>query len=150
VIELATPFPEGLSFIPEVSMKLSRRKTPPPPPPTITFKMNGRTALYDVTGSVQNWEVKFSTLDAPSGRPTLPGFPANIPLNILPYNNWDHQINSPGILTCAPQSANDVAAVCNWAKENGYQVRPRGVMHGWSPLTLATDTALKPRSCSLI
>lgn len=140
VIELAYyPFPEGLAFLPDVYMKLTRRKLPPPPPPPITFTMNGRTAFYDVTGTVQNWEVKFSTLGDPSGRPTLPGFPANIPLNVLPYNNWDHQINSPGILTCAPQSADDVAAVCNWAKDNGYQVRPRGVMHGWSPLTLPTN-----------
>src|SRR5262249_25002548 len=140
IIELAYyPFPEDLAFLPEVYMKLTRRKSPPPPPPPITFKMNGRTAFYDVTGTVQNWEVKFSTLGDPSGRPTLPGFPANIPLNILPYNNWDQQITSPGILTCAPQSADDVVAVCNWAKDNGYQVRPRGVMHGWSPLTLPTN-----------
>ena len=86
-----------------------------------------------------NWQVNFSALGDPSGRPSLPDFPVNIPLNMLPYSNWDQQINSPGILTCAPQSADDVVAVCNWAKNNGYQVRPRGVMHGWSPLTLPTN-----------
>jgi len=46
--------------------------------------------------------------------------------------------NPPEILTCAPRTPCDVAAVCNWARDNGYQVRPRGVLHGWSPLTLPT------------
>ncbi|MGH6813915.1 MAG: cholesterol oxidase substrate-binding domain-containing protein, partial [Methylocella sp.] len=34
----------------------------------------------------------------------------------------------------------DVVTVCNWAKDNGFQVRPRGVMHGWSPLTVPTKS----------
>jgi len=144
VIDLAYfPFPEGLEFRPEVSVVLGTGQ--PPPPPSITFKMNGRTAFYDATGLAYDWQVAFRKLGDPSGRPSLPGFPANIPLNVLPYNNWDQQINSPGVLTCAPRSADDVAAVCNWAKDNGYQVRPRGVMHGWSPLTLPTKPDSKAK-----
>ena len=140
VIDLANyPVPEGLAFMPGVSIDADGRSHPPPPPAAIIFKMNGQTAFYDVTGNVWTWEAKFSKLGDPSGRPPLPGFPANVPLNILPYHNWDHQINSPGVLTCAPQSGSDVVAICNWAKDNGYQVRPRGVMHGWSPLTLAVN-----------
>ena len=140
VIDLASfPFPEGLVFLPDVHVDADIRPSPPPPPTPITFKMNGRTAFYDVSGYTFNWQVKFSSLGDPSGRPALPGFPANIPLNALPYSNWDRQINAPGILTCAPQSADDVVAVCNWAKNNGYQIRPRGIMHGWSPLTLPTQ-----------
>ncbi|MDM0110879.1 cholesterol oxidase substrate-binding domain-containing protein [Variovorax sp. J22R133] len=140
VIDLANyPVPEGLSFMPGVSIDADGRSHPPPPPAAITFKMNGRTAFYDVTGNVWTWEAVFNKLGDPSGRPTLPGFPADVPLNVLPYHNWDNQINSPGMLTCAPQSAGDVVAVCNWAKDNGYQVRPRGVMHGWSPLTVAVN-----------
>ena len=50
------------------------------------------------------------------------------------------QIVRPGMLTCAPLTADDVALVCNWAQDNAYQLRPRGVAHGWSPLTL-TPTA---------
>lgn len=139
VIDLANyPIPEGLVFLPGVTIDADDRK-PPPPPPGISFKMNGQTAFYDVTGTIWTWEATFSKLGPPSGRPPLPGFPANVPLNILPYHNWDNQINSTGLLTCAPQSASDVAAICNWAKDNGYQVRPRGVMHGWSPLTVAVN-----------
>jgi hypothetical protein len=140
VIDLAFfPFPQGLVFRPDVSVSGDIRPSPPPPPPEITFAMNGRTAFYDVTGVTWNWTVSFSTLGDPSGRPPLAGFPEHIPLNVLPYSNWDHQINSPGILTCAPQSADDVVAVCNWAKDNGYSVRPQGIRHGWSPLTLPTS-----------
>lgn len=139
VIDLANyPIPEGLVFLPGVSIDADDRKPPPPPAP-ITFKMNGQTAFYDVTGNIWTWEATFSKLGPSSGRPALPGFPASVPLNVLPYHNWDNQINSTGMLTCAPQSASDVVAVCNWAKDNGYQVRPRGVMHGWSPLTVAVN-----------
>jgi len=139
-IDLANfPVPEGQSFLPHVTIDGDIRSSPPPAPQPIVFKMNGQTAFYDLTGTTWSWEAKFSKLGSPSGRPVLPGFPANVPLNILPYHNWDNQINAAGVLTCAPGTPADVAAVCNWAKDNGYQVRPRGVMHGWSPLTLAVQ-----------
>jgi hypothetical protein len=139
VIDLAPfPIPEGLVFTPDVNVSGNTRKSPPPPPSPITFKMNGRTANYSVHEAIWNWTVTYDNLDAPSGRPSVPGFPADVPLNLLPYANWDQQIQAPSILTCAPRSAADATAVCNWAKQNGYQVRPRGVMHGWSPLTLPT------------
>ncbi|NOT56583.1 MAG: hypothetical protein HOP18_18445 [Deltaproteobacteria bacterium] len=86
VIDLAYyPFPEGLAFQPGVSVDADARKSPPPSP-SITFKMNGRTAFYAVTGTIWTWEVTFSSLGDPSGRPPLPDFPARIPLNILPYH----------------------------------------------------------------
>ena len=49
VIDLAYyPFPEDLEFLPDVSVEADTSS--PPPPPSITFKMNGQTAFYDVTG----------------------------------------------------------------------------------------------------
>jgi hypothetical protein len=135
VINLANyPFPEGNEFWPVVSIGVGDTKRPSQ---SITFKMNARTAFYDVTGLLGFWDVAFSRLGDPSP-PLVPGFPANVPLNVLPYTNWDGQISWPGVITCAPQSSADVVTVCNWAEDNGYQVRPRGVMHGWSPLTVAT------------
>src|SRR5205085_8825146 len=106
---------------------------------SIVFKMNGRTAFFDVCGTLFDWQVSFNSLGSPTGRPVLPGFPADIPLNVLPYDNWDQEINSPAVLTCAPQTIAQVAMVCNWAREHAYKIRPRGVMHGWSPLTLPTN-----------
>jgi FAD/FMN-containing dehydrogenase len=137
VIDLAYyPFREGVEFWPDVRVAADIRPSPPPLPPGIVFKMNGRTAYYKVSGFTFNWTVAFDKLGEPSGRPALPGFPEDIPLNVLPYCNWDQTIQAPGVLTCAPKSQEDVASVCNWAKANSFQVRPRGVMHNWSPFTL--------------
>jgi hypothetical protein len=143
MIDLAQfPIAEGLVFTPRetVSGVPAWGKAPPPPPP-ITFRMNGRTAIYKVAGTTSAWTVSNDSLEPPSGRPDLPGFPAQVPLFKLPYRKWfqDIQVTQPPeILTCAPRTCADVAAVCNWARQNGYQVRPRGVIHGWSPLSLPT------------
>ncbi len=139
IIDLAAfPVAEGRVFTPIASVMGDVRGSPPPPPPPITFKMNGRTANYNVNGYTFDWTVTYDSLSPPSGRPELAGFPADVPLNLLPFVNWDHQIDAPAILTCAPRTRADAAAVCNWARKNGYQIRPRGVAHGWSPLTLPT------------
>ncbi len=55
-----------------------------------------------------------STLPAP------PAFPAGIPLSQQAY----------------ARHADDVVTLANWARENGYTLRARGTMHGWSPLTV--------------
>ena len=138
-IDLADfPIPEGGVFTPIASVSGDIRRTPPPPPPSITFKMNGQTANYKVNGFTFDWTVTYASLDPPSGRPQLAGFPEGVPLFQLPFKNWDWQIQAPSVLTCAPRTPSDAVAVCNWARQNGYEVRPRGVMHGWSPLTLPT------------
>src|SRR6266498_367088 len=137
LIDLAYyPFKEGIALWPDVKVQADARIAPPPRPASITFVMNGRTAFYEVAGVTINWQTAFRTLGQPTDRPTLPGFPPDVPLNLVPYANWDRTIRSPGILTCAPRTADDAALVCNWAKDHSYQVRTRGVMHTWSPLTL--------------
>lgn len=140
-VELAgLPFHAGATIRPFVVVSGDARHSPPPEPEAVQLTMNGRTQHYTVHGTIWDWTVTAGALDPPTGRPDLPGFPAQVPLNLLPYQNWDHQIVRPGMLTCAPLTADDVALVCNWAQDNAYQLRPRGVMHGWSPLTL-TPTA---------
>jgi hypothetical protein len=142
LIDLASsPFPEQSVFLPDVSVEWDARSSPPPPSDPIVFRMNGRTASYKLTGTLFTWTVSYQSIGQPTGRPSLPGFPAAIPLYLLPYSNWDQQIQYSNVPVCAPQSADDVVTVCNWAKDNGYQVRPRGVGHGWSPLTLPTNPA---------
>ena len=144
VIDLAEfPIPEGLVFTPCETVHgvpfWGERKPPAPPP--ITFRMNGQTAVYQVSGTTSAWTVTYQKLDPPSGQPALAGFPADLPLFELPYENWYKSGDGrkgPAILTCAPQSPEAAAAVCNWARKSGYQVRARGAMHNWSPLTLPT------------
>lgn len=139
-IDLAMfPIPEG--SIVQLDVKVSWDDRPTPPPPPITFKMNGQTANYSAHGTIWDWTVSYDSLDPPSERPVVPGFPAEVPLFCLPYRKWFQDIQEaepPKILTCAPRTPSDVAVVCNWARQYGYQVRPRGILHGWSPLSLPT------------
>ncbi|HKS42391.1 MAG TPA: cholesterol oxidase substrate-binding domain-containing protein [Blastocatellia bacterium] len=65
-----------------------------------------------------------------------PGFPSNIPISRETFENWSQGIKVPRLWTAVPQSYDDVVAVCNWAVGAGYKVRPRGIMHNWSPLTV--------------
>jgi hypothetical protein len=131
VIDLATqPIHEGLVVLPDVSVGDDSRSSPPPAPEPVQFTMNGRTVYYQVTGTIWDWQVTLQKVGDPSGGASLPDFPSDVPVYVLPYNNWDRTIQSPGIATCTPRTADQVTSVCNWAKDHGYQVRPRGIMHG--------------------
>ena len=68
--------------------------------------------------------------------PTPPNFPAGIPLYQQAYQNWAKEILVDAVWTCAPATPGDVVTIVNWARANGYKVRPRGAMHNWSPLTI--------------
>ena len=65
-----------------------------------------------------------------------PGFPSGIPIQQETFENWSQGIKVKNLWTCTPQSEADVVTVCNWAAGAGYQVRPRAIMHNWSPLTV--------------
>jgi hypothetical protein len=132
VIDLAdTPFREGLEFWPLVDAVLGQTKAAAE---HVTFRLNGETATYQVTGTTLNYDI---TLVGPDGPASLPGFPAGIPLGRYPFTNWAHDLVVPSLWTCAPRTAQDAVAVCNWAKDHGFRVRPRGFMHTWSPLTVS-------------
>ena len=103
----------------------------------VVFALNETTAVYEVRGTTQEFEIHFLRLQAAQPGPRLAGFPPGIPLNLVPYGNWDGTITARQIWTCAPRDAADAVAACNWAARNGYTVRPRGIMHNWSPLTIA-------------
>jgi FAD/FMN-containing dehydrogenase len=70
-----------------------------------------------------------------------PGFPTGIAVSQQDYENWSGEINVPNLWTCVPQSADEIVQVCNWAKDNGYRVRARGIAHGWSPLTVTNQAS---------
>ena len=52
------------------------------------------------------------------------------------YRNWSGEIQADGVLTCAPRTVEQAVAVVNWARGRGLRVRPTGMRHGWSPLTI--------------
>ena len=71
------------------------------------------------------------------------GFPAGIPVSRETFENWSQMIEVRDVWTCTPQTEDDVVRVCNWAAGSGYAVRPRGIMHTWSPLTVTEGMAIE-------
>ncbi len=69
-----------------------------------------------------------------------PAFPDGIALYRQGFRNWANDIVVDDVWTCAPRSPAEVVQVVNWARGMGYKVRPRGMMHNWSPLTIAAGT----------
>ncbi|MCO5993246.1 cholesterol oxidase substrate-binding domain-containing protein [Actinoallomurus rhizosphaericola] len=67
-------------------------------------------------------------------RADAPGFP--LPLYRQAYQNWSEEITIENALTCAPTTPADVVAAANWAQQNGYRLRPKGMGHNWSPILL--------------
>lgn len=78
-----------------------------------------------------------------------PAFPSGVPLYLQAYENWAQQIVTDGLWTCAPQTPADVVEVANWAAARGYRLRPRGMMHGWSPLTVTPGSSCSDRTVLL-
>jgi FAD/FMN-containing dehydrogenase len=74
-----------------------------------------------------------------------PGFPRGLNLQRQAYENWAGQIVVDDLWTCTPRRPADVVALVNWAAERGWRVRPRGRMHGWSPLLVAPGTPSSAR-----
>ncbi|RVW06608.1 cholesterol oxidase substrate-binding domain-containing protein [Rhodococcus spongiicola] len=72
--------------------------------------------------------------------PTPPDFPEGIELFQQAYENWSKEIVLDATWVCSPKTPDDVVRLANWAHENGYKVRPRGAMHGWTPLTVVHDS----------
>lgn len=75
------------------------------------------------------------------GVPAPPAFPEDVPVYRQAYQNWSQQITVDGLWTCAPRTAVQVVTLANWALANGYRLRARGMMHGWSPLTVTPGSS---------
>jgi hypothetical protein len=79
-----------------------------------------------------------------SSRATLPeppAFPEGIPRYQQAYENWSREIRIEGLWTAAPRTPEELLAIVNWARAQGWRVRPKGRGHGWSPLLLPGGTS---------
>lgn len=95
------------------------------------------TAQLAAAGALSGWLPAFRVTPAEAATcSTPPSFPSGITLYQQAYINWARDIAVDPMWTCAPSTPADIVTVCNWAKANGYKVRPRGAMHNWSPLTI--------------
>ncbi|WP_149828114.1 cholesterol oxidase substrate-binding domain-containing protein [Streptomyces tailanensis] len=83
---------------------------------------------------------QFVRQDPAAAAAELPDFPEGVELYRSAYRNWGGEITASALWACAPADANQVVAVVNWARRQGWKVRPRGLSHGWSPLTITPGT----------
>ncbi|MDG2031286.1 MAG: cholesterol oxidase substrate-binding domain-containing protein [Phycisphaerales bacterium] len=83
--------------------------------------------------------------EAPNGCPVPPGFPPGIDVFLQAFQNWTREIAIDQLWTCQPQSPDDVVTLANWARKQGYTLRPRGFMHNWSPIAVTPDTTCADR-----
>lgn len=74
--------------------------------------------------------------------PAPPNFPPGIPLYQQRYQNWSKEIVLDAIWTCSPVTPEDVVRLANWSHQNDYRIRPRGAMHGWTPLTIVNGESV--------
>lgn len=89
------------------------------------------------TGVVTGWMPVYQiAAHAQGAAPAPANFPAGIPLYKQAFQNWSGEIAVADIWTASPATPAAVVTIVNWARANGYRVRPRGYMHNWSPLTI--------------
>jgi FAD/FMN-containing dehydrogenase len=68
--------------------------------------------------------------------PVPPNFPAGITLGVQSYKNWSGEMRADDVWTAVPAHPSDVVLLANWARANGYRLRPRGMSHNWSPILI--------------
>lgn len=107
--------------------------------------LTGATAVA-VTALAGGWSPLARTTLAGPGCPSLAGFPAGVALFRQTYENWAKEIRVDDVWTCAPANPTEARNVVRWAAANGYRLRPRGAMHGWSPLVVSADDACPART----
>ena len=84
-------------------------------------------------------------LGAQVGCPSPPPLPNGLDAYQQRFVNWAKTIDVDDVWTCAPRDADDVVRLANWARRHDYRLRPRGAMHGWSPLAITSDTTCRDR-----
>ena len=66
----------------------------------------------------------------------LINFPSDISVFKQLYENWSGESRYENAWTASPRNQQQVLSAINWAYQNGYKVRAKGMSHNWSPLLL--------------
>lgn len=70
---------------------------------------------------------------------TLNNFPSTLSVEETTFENWFRDIKVPKIFVTEARTAADVVDIANWAKTNGFIVRPSGNQLSWSPITVTNN-----------
>jgi FAD/FMN-containing dehydrogenase len=101
--------------------------------------MSRRKVLAGAAGVAALTLLPAGRVYAATGQATIetpPNFPTTIPLYQQTYQNWAKEIIVPNVWTCSPASPQDVVTLANWARANGFRLRPVGSRHGFAPFIL--------------
>ena len=63
-----------------------------------------------------------------------PGLPRGIRARRETFTNWAGTVTAEDVWTCAPATPGEVVALANWARANGWRLRPYGRGFSWAPL----------------
>ncbi|HEY3599458.1 MAG TPA: cholesterol oxidase substrate-binding domain-containing protein [Paraburkholderia sp.] len=103
------------------------------------------TARLVAAGVVTGWTPVYQIAAHAQSAAAVPaGFPAGISLYKQAFQNWSGEIAVSDVWTAAPATPAAVVTIVNWARANGYRIRPRGHMHNWSPLTIDPGSPSQP------
>lgn len=87
------------------------------------------------------WTPAFRVERAAAAAAAPAAFPGSIPLHQQAWRNWAGELRVDSVWTATPASPADVVTIVNWAHQQGWKVRAKGVGHNWSPLVLPAGAA---------
>lgn len=88
---------------------------------------------FSIAGTLASW-IPLQKIYAADG--ALPGFPTGIEIYKQNFKNWAGDIRADQLWTANPKNTDELLLIVNWAAQHQFKVRPRGMMHNWSPLSL--------------
>ncbi len=98
-------------------------------------------------GLAATWAPAFRVTSALAQDGCTPiGLPVGIEVYRQAFRSWAGEVRVDDLWTCAPAKAQDVAALANWARRQGWRLRARGRMHTWGPLTVTTRDPCQERT----
>jgi len=126
---------------------MSQHTTPEPEGNGLfSARMSRRALLGGAAGALALGAAQWTPLGripAATAATTLaepPSFPAGIALYQQTFQNWSEEVTVDGLWTCAPATPQDVVTLANWARAQGWQLRPLGAAYSWSPVVIEAGT----------
>ena len=110
-------------------MSTSQRSHSFPPLPRRTVLRAAAASGLAILG----WETAFRI---PAAAAAADDSPSGVDCYVQAYANWSGEIQAEDVVTYAPSTVDQAVSVVNWAAGQGLRVRPVGMRHGWSPLTI--------------
>ncbi|MEU5422314.1 cholesterol oxidase substrate-binding domain-containing protein [Streptomyces sp. NPDC020667] len=91
-------------------------------------------AAATAAGTAMGWTPAFRLDAHAAGMSAPPSFPPGIRLVRQGFRNWSGEVALDAVWTALPATPADVVTLADWARAQGWRLRPKGSGHSWSPL----------------